>query len=311
MTSLLLALMMQYVVATKAGLVNDVQGLTNVKATMMVAPLTPVRTGPTGLVELLLTPGAYMRLGANSEAVLDSVELTDVSVHLNAGEAVIEVVEINKEYPVKVTTQQTSVELTDPGIFAFKDGTVRVIEGKLSTVGAQPVVYKKGWEVSYSTNYRARKVSDAQLVSQVAGLDGYSMQRSALMARANASLVPVVQRTSFNSVNAFWLYSPTIGGLTYMPLRNVRSPYGFSYVGFAQPSRFTNNGNTVANVGGSNTGPASGSSNSSGGSSVSNVNSSGQTTFSTPSSGSERMTRSEIQTSKAPPAGVTQPPPQQ
>ena len=41
------------------------------------------------------------------------------------------------------------------------------------------------------------------------------------MARASASLVPIVQRTMFNSASAFWLYSPTIGALTFMPLRNV------------------------------------------------------------------------------------------
>src|SRR5262245_26733944 len=63
MATLILAMLMQYVVATKAGLVNDVKGLTNVKAMQMVEANVPVRTGPTGLAELLLTPGAYLRLG--------------------------------------------------------------------------------------------------------------------------------------------------------------------------------------------------------------------------------------------------------
>jgi len=302
--------MMQYVVATKAGLVNDVQGLTNVKPATMIAANTPVRTGPTGFVELLLTPGAYLRLGANSEVALDSVELTNVAVHVNAGESVIEVVEINRQYPIRVTTGKTTVELADPGVFSFKDGTATVIEGKFSTVGDQPVSYKKGWEVSYTMNYRARRVSDAQLVSAVTGLDQYSLQRSALMARANASLVPVVQRTAFNSASSFWLYSPAIGGLTFMPLRNVRSPYGFSYSGFAVPTRNGNNGNTntASDMGSGNISSPAGSNSGSG--AVSNVNSGGQPTFSTPSSGGDRMTRSEIQSSKAPPASVTQPPPQ-
>jgi hypothetical protein len=298
--------MMQYVVATKAGLVNDVQGLTNVRPNAMVEPLTPIRTGPTGMVEVLLTPGAYMRLGANSEAVLDTVGLTNVAVHVNKGEAVIEVVEISKEYPVHVTTGPTTIELSEAGIFSFQDGKATVIEGRFSTVGDQPVSYKKGWEVSYSTNYRARKVAEAQLVSQVAGLDQYSMQRSALMARANVSLVPVVQRTSYSG-GAFWLYSPTLGAMTYMPLRSIRSPYGYSYNGWAQPSRNVNTGNTASNIDGS--GNAGSSSSGSSGSS-SNVNSSGQTTFSTPSGGSDRSTRSEIQSTKSPAAGVSQPPPQ-
>src|SRR5438874_1909470 len=122
MTSLMLALMMQYVVATKAGLVNNVQGLTNVRPATMIEANTPVRTGPSGLVELLLTPGSYMRLGPSTEVVLDSVDLANVSVRLVSGQAIVEVVEINNDYPVRVTTGRTTVELTDPGIFVFKDG---------------------------------------------------------------------------------------------------------------------------------------------------------------------------------------------
>jgi FecR protein len=311
MTSLVLAFMMQYVVATKAGLVNDVKGLTNVKPTTMVEALVPVRTGPNGFVELLLTPGAYLRLGPNSEAVLDSVALTNVAVRVTTGEAVIEVVEIDNEYPLRVTTGETSVELSNPGIFAFKDGTATVLEGRLSTVGDEPVVYKKGWAVAYNVNYRARKVSDAQQVSLVAGLDQYSLDRSSLMARANVSLVPIVQRSAFNNgANAFWLYSPMLGALTYMPLRNVRSPYGFAYYGWAVSSRPGNTGYSTANSSGPGNASSPNSSNSNGNSSSgSNVNSSGQTTFSVPSSSGERMTRGEIQAGKAPPAPVLQPRP--
>src|SRR5262249_52363322 len=131
----------------------------------------------------------------------------------------------------------------------------------------------------------------------------------ALMARANVSLVPVVQRTSYSG-GAFWLYSPTIGAMTYMPLRSIRSPYGYSYTGWAQPTRYGNTGNNTASNIGSPSGN-SGSSSSSSGGSFSNVNSGGQPTFSTPSGGGDRSTRSEIQSSKSPAAGVSQPPPQQ
>src|SRR5215470_4644743 len=104
MATLILAFMMQYVVATKAGLVNDVKGLTNVKRMQMVEPLSAVRTGPTGFVELLLTPGAYLRLGSNAEAVLDNTDLTNVEVHLKTGQAVVEVIEMDGQYPIKITT---------------------------------------------------------------------------------------------------------------------------------------------------------------------------------------------------------------
>src|SRR2546426_4851055 len=102
--TLMLALMMQYVVATKAGLVNDVKGLTNMKPMQMVEANVPIRTGPTGFAEVLLTPGAYLRLGPNAEAVLDNTELTNVALRLIAGQAIVEIVEITSETPIHITT---------------------------------------------------------------------------------------------------------------------------------------------------------------------------------------------------------------
>ena len=129
MTTLVLALMMQYVVATKAGLVNDVKGLTNVKRMQMVEANLPVRTGPAGFAELLLTPGSYLRLGPNAEVVLDNVDLTNVALHVNAGQAMVEVIEITSETPIRVTTGQTTVNLREPGIFRFRDGVATVTLG--------------------------------------------------------------------------------------------------------------------------------------------------------------------------------------
>ena len=287
MATLILAMLMQYVVATKAGLVNDVKGLTNVKPMQMVEANVPVRTGPTGFAELLLTPGAYLRLGSNAEVVLDNTGLTSVALHVNAGEAIIEVVEITGETPIRVTTGQTSVNLRDPGIFRFRDGVATVIEGKFETATEPPVPYRKGWEVTYNINYRARKTSQAQTVSAVAALDTYSDQRSALMARANATLAPTISQSTATYGNPYWLYSPTIGGLTYIPLRSIRSPYGYRYTGVGATWN-TNSGynaGDASNTGGGGSRSSSSSGSSSSGGSGSAVGGGGGPIFSTPSGG--------------------------
>src|SRR5262245_35625870 len=97
MTTLLFALMMQFVISTKAGLVNHVQGAAKVKATQSVQMGTPIRTGKDGFAEVLLNPGSYLRLGQESEAVLEGLELVNVSVRLNSGTAVIEASGFDKE----------------------------------------------------------------------------------------------------------------------------------------------------------------------------------------------------------------------
>jgi len=297
----MLALMMQYVISAKAGLVNYVQGLSNVRPNQTVAEMTPIRTGPNGVIELLLTPGSYLRLGPNSEATIENSDIANVHVRLNNGEAIIEVVEIDNHFPMLISAGKTSVELGDAGIFRFKDGTVSVLEGKLKTVGERSTSYKKGWEVVYDLTYRARKAPPVQTSS----LDMFSEKRSGILAAASASLVATVRRTSYNVGNPFWLYSPTLGAYSYVPLRDCRSPYGFRYTGYGVVYA-NGNLNTASNEGGSSNTPSNTSSNSSGGSSspAPNVNSAGERTYQAPGGGG-RVTAGEYQERKnpvAPPA---------
>jgi len=288
--TLILALMMQFVVATKAGLVNFVQGFTSVKATELVPEGTPIRTGPNGYVELLLTPGSFLRMAPNSEAVLDSVDLSKVAVRILQGVANVEVVELNS-YPIQVTTGNLKVEITSTGIYRFGDGLATVIEGKIQTADSQ-ISYKKGWQLSHSINYKARRVSDTEL----SALDIFSKTRSELMASANMSLAPVVSRTAYQSSAPYWLFYPALGAYTYMPLRNSRSPYGFNYRGVESTYVTRNNGGEGGSSGSvassPNGRPADSGSRDSG-----SFNSSGERTISTPSGG--RMTPGEYQGSKS------------
>ena len=80
MTHLALIAMLQLVISTKAGLVNHVQGVSNVSRLTQVPAGTPIRTALNGYVEVLLTPGVFLRLDENSEVVLDRVEIADAAV---------------------------------------------------------------------------------------------------------------------------------------------------------------------------------------------------------------------------------------
>src|SRR5678816_571707 len=111
MSSALVALLlMQYVVSVKAGLVNHVEGTVNVVEMEMARPGRPIMTGRDGYVEVLLTPGSFLRIGENSSVVLDGVQLESVSLHLVEGPAVIEVVDIDKNHPIRVTTGKLTTD---------------------------------------------------------------------------------------------------------------------------------------------------------------------------------------------------------
>jgi hypothetical protein len=85
-----------FLVSTKAGLVNYVQGPATVKAATGVPAGKPIATGPGGAIELLLNPGSYLRMGESTQVVLERVELSDIAVRILQGSAVVEASGVDK-----------------------------------------------------------------------------------------------------------------------------------------------------------------------------------------------------------------------
>src|SRR5262249_52915902 len=153
MSSLVLMLMMQlpatqFLVSTKAGLVNYVQGTATVKPATSVAAGQTVKTGPGGAVEILLNPGSYLRLGENSQVVLDRVELYDIALNVLSGSAVITANGFSKDSPLHVTTGALNIEVIKDGIYLFADGKVVVVDGKIRDASNGGLVYGKGYQIS-------------------------------------------------------------------------------------------------------------------------------------------------------------------
>ena len=107
--SMILALMMQvattqFLVSTKAGLVNYVQGASTVKVATTIPQGQIFATGPGGAVEILLNPGSYLRMGENTRVVFDQVDLYNIAVRILDGSMVIEANGFDKDLPLTVTT---------------------------------------------------------------------------------------------------------------------------------------------------------------------------------------------------------------
>lgn len=219
-------LLMQYVVSVKAGLVNHVQGTANVAEMEMARAQRPIRTGTDGYAEILLSPGSFLRLGENSEAVINDADLSHVVVTITRGPAVIEVIEVSKTAPLTVTIGNLTTKIVSDGIYRFADGGATVIQGKLQTEDGK-LTYEKGWQVFFQDNYRARKASKIP----VNGLDVYSEARSAVNARINMSLAASMQGPIDSGIYDLWLYSAQHDAYTFFPRWGFRSPYGHKYYG--------------------------------------------------------------------------------
>jgi hypothetical protein len=304
MSSTFLALMlMQYVVSVKAGLVNHVQGTANVAEMEMARPGRPISTAANGYVEVLLTPGSFLRIGENSAVVLDGVDLQSVSLHLVQGPAVIEVVDIDKNYPIRVTTGKLTTDIVAAGIYKFSDGVATVLDGKLQT--PSKLSYEKGWQVFFQDNYRARKVGKVQTTS----LDIFSQTRSQTISDANFSLASQISGSSYG-IDPYWLFAPHIGFFTFIPHSNYRSPYGYRYYGVGGGRVVNYRGNSTSSNGSSGSGisqaPSTGNSGNTGGNSGGDNGGGGAPaiTVSTPSG--ERTAPAVYIESKSTPVGATQ-----
>lgn len=306
MSSALLAfVLMQYVVSVKAGLVNHVQGTANVAEMEMARPGHPIQTGRDGYVEVLLTPGSFLRIGENSAVVLDGVQLESVSLRLVNGPAVIEVIEIDKDHPIKVTTGKLTMSVVAAGIYRFEDGVATVIDGKLQT--PSKLAYEKGWQVFFQDNYRARKIGKVQMTS----LDVFSQARSQTISTANYNLAMQINPSYSYSSDPYWLYAPYIGFYTYIPHGGkFRSPYGYFYYGVGSGrSVVISRGNSSPGYssGGGTSQPApqpSGGGNNGGGDSGGGGGGAPAITVSTPAG--ERSTPAVYIESKSTPVGATQ-----
>jgi len=266
MQVLALVLAMQFVVTVKAGLVNHVQGMANVAEMEMAKKDRPIRTGEDGYVEVLLTPGSFLRLGEHSEAILEGVELDNVSVRVVSGSAVIEVLQIGKDHPLHIASGELRVDIAKAGIYKFLDGTATVVAGELRASSGK--AYGKGWMVAFNGTFSANKAGKLASTS----LDVYSQSRSAEIARVNLSLAASLRQVS--GPPNFWLYDPSFRMYTFMPFSNFRSSYGYRYYAPGQVDRpsYTNNSG-----GYSGSGPSGNSGNTNSGNSNSGGSNSGNT----------------------------------
>ena len=254
MATLMFVLMMQFVVSTRAGLVNYVQGDVSVKAMQSVEAGQPIKTGHDGLAEVLLNPGSFLRLDRDSEVILDGIELTNIAVRVVSGDAVIEAIDFSKDSPLKVTSGNLAIEIIKDGIYKFSEGKVTIIEGKLQTADNK-LAFTKGWELSRDQTYRAVKVAKGIATP----LENWSRSRSQLIAQANVNVANTLRRSpplvsslgwSGYGWNNAWMFIPGFGAYIFMPGYHFRSPYGYQYRTFVPENNGGYGGSSSESAGG-------------------------------------------------------------
>jgi hypothetical protein len=222
------AMPQNYTISAKPGGVNYVEGNVfldgkaispqNLKATFVNANET-ISTD-IGKAEVLLSPGVFLRLGANSRVRMVSPSLTDTQLELIAGEMMIEADDIVKDSQVTVLDHGGSVLIDRNGLYRFTAGDsakVAVLEGKANVLnGDRKTEIGKGHEVLLAESGLKAKKFDPKAEDE---LYAWSNVRSEYNAASSYQAAQDVNASSYGGV---W------GG------------YGFS--GFSNPGWFWNSG---------------------------------------------------------------------
>ncbi len=242
----------RYVVSAKAGGVNFVYGSAGVIREAGTSGLLikgdrlaigdRVSTGANGRVEVLLNPGSYLRLGANSAFEFKTTSLDDLQIALGSGSALFEVF-ATKDFAVTVSTPNSSFRLIESGVYRIDveqdgTGTIAVRKGKAELDDQLATVVKSGREGSLENG----RVSVTKYKkSDVDELDGWSKDRAKELAKFSGSLQRDAMRTALmrSYMGRQWNMYSSFGLWVYDPLRRVNcflpfgwgwgSPYGYGF----------------------------------------------------------------------------------
>lgn len=104
---------------------------------VVVQPGQTLVTG-NGFAEILLTPGAFLRLGHNSEIRLIAAGLAETKAQLDRGDAIVEVDQFIKGTNLAVVMNGATAQLDKKGLYDFDAGqqAVRVLDGKATVIEA-------------------------------------------------------------------------------------------------------------------------------------------------------------------------------
>lgn len=189
-----------------------------------------LKTGE-GRAELLLAPGAFLRIGEESSFRLTGNRLSDVRLDVLSGSVLVEVVEYLDGNSVTVTVKDATAQLLKAGIYRIdaEPGRVRVYEGesRVEIAGISRVVKGSRELVASATGWSAMKFED----KQGDALFRWAKRRSGEIAMANVSAARGAKDSySCGSRCGMWAYNPYFGFATYLPWRDtLRNPFGYYF----------------------------------------------------------------------------------
>jgi hypothetical protein len=229
--------------AAYPGMLNYVEGQASIgngdltSNSIGVAQLQPGQTLTTrhGRAEVLLIPGAFLRVGNNSKVKMISPDLTNTEIGVESGEATVEVTDLHHQNDLRVKEGGATARIEKNGFYDFdaNSNLVRVVDGQAKVEVNDHTVKVKG---DHELNVAAVKPKPQKFDKKAyedSSLYKWSSLRSAYVAEANADLAPTyIVNGAFAPgwIGAGWYWSPWFNCYTFVPVGGVfYSPFGWGF----------------------------------------------------------------------------------
>jgi hypothetical protein len=172
-----------------------------------------------GKAEILLTPGAFLRVGDGSTVQMVSESPMSTAVALAKGQATVEVAAKYKHVVLTVDEGGTTTRLLKDGLYEFDadHGQVLVYKGEaLVQVGDQTVKVKSGHELDLTQKGEPRTIAFDKKLFENSDLVQFSGYRSEYLAEANADAA----RSYYSNAGWHgpdWYWDPAYWTYTWIP----------------------------------------------------------------------------------------------
>jgi hypothetical protein len=187
-----------------------------------------------GKAEVLLSPGAFLRLGSNSEVRMISPGIADPSVEVVRGQAMVEVGYLPKAAQLNVLERGADASLLKEGLYRFDadEGRISVFDGKAEVKeNGNTERFGKGKEVVLNSGTLKAEKFDVKSQDE---LYRWSEVRDGYLAQVNEASARTVYVSggwgTWGGWGPGWAWNPYFSSWSWLPGDGFfRSPFGYPF----------------------------------------------------------------------------------
>jgi len=229
--------------APRPGSINYIEGQASIgtlplgAASVGTVEKGQILTTQAGKVEMLLTPGVFLRLADNSSVKMLSPNLANTEVELESGRAIIEAIDLRKENFIRLDQNGAISTVVKKGLYEFDadHSQVRVFDGEIEMqAGIHPVTIKGNHMATIMMEFAPKpqgfetRAYEDEFYRWSALRSGYLSEASIDAARTYIGPGPGLYGPGWGGWG--WYWNPWFSVYTFLPANGVFwSPFGWGF----------------------------------------------------------------------------------